>query len=128
MHFFKNKNRSQFVQSLLLSTLSIIDESDADDQNSSTLENIATVPEQMGEDCVANTMSFDTVTSNAPMAARTSNSDEAKKKQESASHSDLDSHPQHLSGNLCCCSHQFEICTTVKKNTLSNRKFPVVLK
>lgn len=36
------------------------------------------------------------VTSNSPME-RTNNNDEAKKKQESESHSDLDSHPQHLS-------------------------------
>lgn len=85
---------------MLLSTLSIIDEYDADDQNS-TPENVASDPEQMSIDGTANPMSFDSVTSNAPSAmARASNYDEAKKKQESASHSDLDSHPQHLSGKF----------------------------
>lgn len=85
------------MQSLLLSTLSIIDERDADDKSST--EYVASVPEQMSEDGTANTMSLDTVTSNAPMA-RTSNYDEAKKKQESASHSELGPHPQNLSGNF----------------------------
>lgn len=87
------RHRSQFVQSLLLSTLSIVDESD---DQINTEENIASDPEQICDD-TANTLPFDSVTSNATMA-RTSDYDEAKKKQESASHSDLDSHPQHLSG------------------------------
>lgn len=81
------------MQSLLLSTLSIVDESD--DQNN-TEECVASYPEQIYDD-TANTVSVDSVTSNAPMA-RASDYDGAKKKQESASHSDLDSHPQHLSG------------------------------
>lgn len=79
---------------MLLSTLSTIDECEADAQNST----LANVSEQMNDDGTANTMSFDSVTSNAPMA-RASNYDEAKKKQETASHSDMESHPQHLSGN-----------------------------
>lgn len=77
---------------MLLSTLSIAEEND--DQNN-TQVNIASYPEQIRDD-IANTMSSDSVTSNAPMA-RASDYDETKKKQESASHSDLDSHPQHLS-------------------------------
>lgn len=85
--------RSQFVQSLLLSTLSIADESD---EQTNTLDVIASHPEQIGDD-TANTVSLDSVTSNAP-TARASDYEEAKKKQESASHSDLDSHPPHLSG------------------------------
>lgn len=95
------RNRSQFVQSLLLSTLSIIDVSDANEQNSKP-ENEASELGQLSEDGTANTMSFDSVTLNAPMAARASNYDDTKKKQESASHSDLDSHPQHLSGKFFC--------------------------
>lgn len=84
----------------MLSTLSIIDVSDGDEQII-TPENEASDPEQMSGDATATTMSFDPVTMNAPMAARASNYDEAKKKQESASHSDLDSsHPQHLSGEF----------------------------
>lgn len=82
------------MQSLLLSTLSIVDEND--DPNN-TEENVVPYLEEICND-TANTMSFDSVTSNAPMA-RASNYDDAKKKQGSASHSDLDSHPQHLSGN-----------------------------
>lgn len=73
---------------------------DGDEQNN-TPENEASDAEQMSGDGTATTMSFDPVTMNAPMAARASNYDEAKKKQESASHSDLDSsHPQHLSGTF----------------------------
>ncbi|XP_031626883.1 E3 ubiquitin-protein ligase KCMF1 isoform X2 [Contarinia nasturtii] len=83
--------RSQFVQSLLLSTLSIADETD--EQNN--IQDITTDPEQICDDDMANTVS-DSVTSNAPMA-RASEYEEAKKKQESASHSDLDPHPPHLS-------------------------------
>lgn len=96
---FHFSNRSQFVQSLLLSTLSIIDASDGDEQTNAP-ENEASDPEQISGDGTATTaMSFDPVTMNASMAARASNYDDAKKKQESASHSDLDSsHPQHLSG------------------------------
>lgn len=77
----------------MLSTLSIVDESDDQDH---TEESVASHPEPIFDD-TENTMSLDSLTSNAPMA-RASNYDEAKKKQESASHSDLDSHPQHLSG------------------------------
>lgn len=86
--------RSQFVQSLLLSTLSIADETD---EQNNTLDNTEiSHPEQICDD-TANTVSLDSVTSNAP-TARASDYEEAKKKQESASHSDLDSHPPHLSG------------------------------
>lgn len=85
--------RSQFVQSLLLSTLSIADETD---EQNNTLDDTVSHPEQICED-TANTVSLDSVTSNAP-TARASDYEEAKKKQESASHSDLDSHPPHLSG------------------------------
>lgn len=83
---------------MLLSTLSIID---ANEQESKP-ENEASDPEQMSGDGTANPLSFDSVTLNAPMAARASNYDDTKKKQESASHSDLDSHPQHLSGKFFC--------------------------
>lgn len=91
--FVKSIHRSQFVQSLLLSTLSISD--DSDEQNT-TQDNNAFQSERIGDD-TANTVSFDSVTSNVP-TARASDYDEAKKKQESASQSDLDSHPPHLSG------------------------------
>lgn len=77
----------------MLSTLSIADEND--DQNA-TQDDIASQPERICDD-TANTVTFDSVTSNAP-AARASDYDDAKKKQESASESDLDSHPPHLSG------------------------------
>lgn len=93
MHSFIH--RSQFVQSLLLSTLSIPDEND--EQNNER-DDIASYPEHIN-DGTANTLSFDSVTSNAP-TARASDHEEAKKKQESDSHSDLDSHPPHLSGKL----------------------------
>lgn len=81
------------MQSLLLSTLSIVDESD---DQTNTEECVASYPEQIYDD-TANTVSVDSVTSNTPMA-RASDYDGAKKKQESASQSDLDSHPQHLLG------------------------------
>ncbi|XP_055316412.1 E3 ubiquitin-protein ligase Kcmf1 isoform X2 [Sitodiplosis mosellana] len=84
--------RSQFVQSLLLSTLSLSDEND---EQNNTLDDVAFHPEQICDD-PANTVSLDSVTSNAP-TARASEYEEAKKKQESASHSDLDSLPPHLS-------------------------------
>lgn len=91
---FISQCRSQFVQSVLLSTLSIADEND---DQSNPHETVASDSEQKIDDDPANTMSFDLVTTNTPMA-RASDYDEAKKKQESASHSDLESHPQHLSG------------------------------
>lgn len=90
------------MQSLLLSTLSIVDEND---DETITEEHVAPYAEQIYDD-IANTMSFDSVTSNAPMA-RASNYDDAKKKQESASHSDSDSHPQHLSGIFTLHRHIF---------------------
>lgn len=92
-------HRSRFVQSLLLSTLSIADESD--EQNDRD-DDIASHPEQIN-DATANTVSPDSVTSNTP-TARASEFDGAKKKQESESHSDLDAHPPHLSGrNIEMC-------------------------
>lgn len=83
--------RSQFVQSLLLSSLSISDEKD--DPNN-TQQTVTPAPEEARDD-TANPLSLDSVTSNAP-AARASDYEDAKKKQESASRSDLDLHP-HLS-------------------------------
>lgn len=77
----------------MLSTLSITD--DSDEQNNK-IDDVASYPEQI-TDGTANTVSYDSVTSNAPT---TRDSDEAKKKQESDSHGDLDSHPPHLSGKI----------------------------
>lgn len=77
----------------MLSTLSIIDESD---EQKKTQDDNTTNPEQICDDDVANTV-LDPVTATAPMELA-SNYEEAKKKQESASHSDLDStHPPQLS-------------------------------
>lgn len=89
--------RSQFVQALLLSTLSLADENDDEEEHTTQDANVTSHPEQICDDPAANTVPLDSVTSNAP-AARATEFEEAKKKQESASHSDLDSHPPHLSG------------------------------
>lgn len=108
------------MQSLLLSTLSIIDESDADDQSKQP-ENVASVPEQMGGDDTTNTMLLDSVTSNT-LTARASNYDEGKKKQESASHSDLDPHSQHLPGRLFHSSHSLTILVMIYTKNLNVTK------
>lgn len=92
-------HRSQFVQSLLLSTLSIADESDEQNDRKDDIDSHA---EQIS-DATTNTVSPDSVTSNTP-TARPGEYEGAKKKQESESHSDLDAHPPHLSGR------HIEIC------------------
>lgn len=69
-----------------------------------TEENVASQLERINDD-TANTMSLDSVTSNA-LTDRGSDYDEAKKKQDSASQSDLDSHLPHLSGNYRKCNRR----------------------